>query len=857
MMRLMDVRTFLQRLTTQRHFSGQIVHVEPLPERLAVFADVEGGLHPAVMKALEKQGISRLYSHQAEALRLVRSGKNVVIVTGTASGKTLCYNIPVVETLLGDSAATMLYLFPTKALAQDQLRQIGAFLPPKFERRRKKAKRAPEDMLVSGTMDQNTDGNTAKDADGNTDKDTDGRKGVFFLAGTYDGDTPQNLRRKLRDGGNVILTNPDMLHQGILPQHARWNRFFTHLKIVVIDEIHAYRGVFGSHLANVMRRLERICRHYGSSPVFVCCSATIDNPREHAERITGRPMELVSRDGSPRGAKQFVFWNPPLIETAARGSSDDWRVGGDRRSPLWEAVHLMTALVEEGIQTIAFVRTRLAAELIFKNTRDQLRHVSRRLAESVHAYRGGYLPEERREIERRLVKRELLGVASTNALELGIDIGSLDACILVGYPGTIASLWQQAGRAGRGTEESVVFLIGQNAPMDQYLMLNCDYIFGRSPEQAIVDPDNPHVAVGHIKCAIHEMALRDDEVERFGPFARVVLELLEEERSVRHISGTWYWTKSEYPAAAVNLRNISGTVYTIQDESEGERVIGTMDEVSALAQIHDHAVYLHGAETYFVNELDLDQKIARVERRDLDYYTQSIQTSQIRIDEIEEEREWLPGAAEMRRISPECGGSAEGARLGFGDVTVTTSIPMFKKIRFHSRDSLGFESLDLPPQTLETVAMWFCPSEQLVNEIRNRGMVVGEALIGVANVLAEVARLFVMCDSQDIGTVVDSACLKRETLFLHDRYPGGMGYARRCLDRIEEILRTCLTVVRECGCVDGCPSCVGSAIPPFAMTDLDSAVRGRIPNKAGALLLLERVLGPHKEPAIERNGKTE
>jgi DEAD/DEAH box helicase domain-containing protein len=282
-----------------------------------------------------------------------------------------------------------------------------------------------------------------------------------------------------------------------------------------------------------------------------------------------------------------------------------------------------------------------------------------------------------------------------------------------------------------------------------------------------------------------------------------------------------------------------------------------MDEVSALAQIHDHAVYLHGAETYFVNELDLEQKIARVERRDLDYYTQSIQTSQIRIDEIEEEREWLPGAEEMRRISPEYGGSAEGARLGFGEVTVTTSIPMFKKIKFHSRDSLGFESLDLPPQTLETVAMWFCPSEQLVDEMRNKGMVIGEALIGVANVLAEVARFFVMCDSQDIGTLVDSACLKRETLFLHDRYPGGMGYARRCLDRIEEILRTCLTVVRECGCVDGCPSCVGSAIPPFAMTDLDSAVRGRIPNKAGALLLLERVLGPHKEPAVERNGQTE
>jgi DEAD/DEAH box helicase domain-containing protein len=849
----MDVQSFIQRLTTQRYFSNQIVHVEALPERPAVFEDLRDAerLHPYVAKTLEKQGISRLYAHQAEAVRLARARKNVVIVTGTASGKTLCYNIPVIETLLADCMATMLYLFPTKALAQDQMRQIGNFLPPQGNRKSVKSKKGVKS--VKGEQAGRAHGDagdmfpSAEAGQNNATQASDDGADFSFLAGAYDGDTPANLRRKLRDGGNIVLTNPDMLHQGILPQHARWNRFFTHLSVIVIDEVHAYRGVFGSHLANVMRRLDRICRHYGSAPVFICCSATIDNPREHAQRITGRPMELVNRDGSPRGPKKFVFWNPPLIETAATGPEDDWRVGGDRRSPLWEAVQLMTQLVKEEIQTIAFVRTRLAAELIFKNARDYLRGVSKRLAESVHAYRGGYLPEERREIERKLASRELLGVASTNALELGIDIGSLDACILVGYPGTIASLWQQAGRAGRGTEESVVFLVGQNAPMDQYLMLNCDYIFGRSPEQAIVDPDNPHIAVGHIKCAVHEMALRDDEVGVFGPFAQVVLDLLEDEGSVRHTGGCWYWAKSEYPATETNLRNISGPVYTIQDESAGEEVIGTMDEVSALAQLHDHAVYLHGADTYFVNQLDLDQKIARVERRDLDYYTQSVQVSQIRIDEIEEEREWVPGVEEMRRVGADDAGSPEGARLGFGDVTVTTSIPMFKKIKFHSRDSLGYENLELPPQTLETVAMWLCPSEQLVEEMRNRGMVVGEALIGVANVLAEVARLFVMCDSQDIGTVVDSACLKRETLFLHDRHPGGVGYARRSLDRIEEILRTCLTVVRECACVDGCPSCVGSAIPPFAMTDLDSAVRGRIPNKAGALLLLERVLGPIQE----------
>ena len=706
----------------------------------------------------------------------------------------------------------MLFIYPTKALAQDQLRGIGRFEAP--------------------------------------------QRGVEFLAGTYDGDTPQSLRRKLRNGGDVILTNPDMLHQGILPQHARWNRFFTHLKYVVIDEVHAYRGVFGSHLANVVRRLMRVCRHYGSEPQFICCSATIGNPKEHAERIVGRQMELVTNDGSPRGPKRFVLWNPPPLETAARGKADDWRVGGDRRSPLWEAIHLMTALVKEGVQTIAFVRTRLAAELIFKNCRELLRPTSRKLAESIHAYRGGYLPEERREIERKLVSKEILGVSSTNALELGIDIGSLDACIVAGYPGTIASLWQQAGRAGRGLDESIVFLVAQNSPIDQYLMAHSGYIFAQNPEQAVVDPDNPHIVVGHIRCAAHELPVSADEVAGFGPYAEPVLGLLEDKEEVRKIDGYWYWASSEYPAASVNLRNIAGPVYTIQDRSAGERVIGTMDEISALSQLHDHAVYLHAADTYFVERLDLEQKIAHVERRDLDYYTQAVQTSQIRIDETEEEREWggaatgeglsasgvCSGAAPSPGAAP-VEGSSGAAVLGFGDVTVTTSIPMFKKIRFHSRDSLGFEELELPPQLLETVAMWLVPPEAAVAELQKRGMIVGEALIGIANVLVEVAPFFVMCDTQDIGAVVDSSCLGRDALFLHDRYPGGMGYALRCLGRVEEIIHTIRDVIAECGCEDGCPSCVGSAMPAFAMTDLDSSVRGRIPDKAAARLLLGILLG--------------
>ncbi len=776
----MDAATFIDRIRGNDFFEQQTSHIEVIPAREARYADLQEGLHPSVEAALNAQGIERLYTHQAEAIEHVRAGRNVVIVTGTASGKTLCYNVPVAETLLDDPMATALYIYPTKALAQDQLRGLG--------------------KLETEEMSE------------------------WFMAGTYDGDTPSNLRRRLRDGGNVILTNPDMLHQGILPHHPRWNRFFTHLQYVVIDEVHAYRGVFGSHLANVMRRLQRICSHYGADPQFVCCSATIGNPREHAQRVTGVEMEIVDDDGAPRGPRRFVLWNPRPLSTAARGSGENWRVGGDRRAALSEAIDLVTELVREEGQTSAFVRTRLAAEVVFKGVRDRLRPISRRLSQAVHAYRGGYLPDERREIERKLVEREILGVASTNALELGIDIGSLDACILVGYPGTVASTWQMSGRAGRGEEEALVFLVGQNTPMDQYLMVHNDYLFEQSPEQAVVDPDNPHITIGHLRCAPYELPLSDAEARDFGPYSDVVLELLEEDRQVSHRDEHWYWASSDYPAAEVNLRNISGPVYTIQDERDGERVIGTLDEVSAFSQLHDHAVYIHGAETYFVEELDIDQKIAHVDRRDLDYYTQSVQSSKIKIEEEEDVMSWFDGL------------------LGFGDVTVTTEIPMFKKIKFASRDSLGWEKLDMPPQTLETVAMWFAPREDVVQELMREELIVGEALIGIANVFVEVAPLYVMADVQDIGTVVDSSNLDRDALFVHDRYPGGMGFAARCMDAFDDIMRTVARVIDECGCEDGCPSCVGSAVPPFAATDIDTAVRGRIPNKRGARELLKLMM---------------
>ena len=776
----MNIDEVLERLGRREGGQQTIYHVEELPERPARYAEAE--LKPALAAALRERGIERLYTHQAEAIRHVRDGKNVVVVTSTASGKTLCYWVPIVETLIENPLATALAIYPTKALAQDQYRGLTALQEQVAE--------------------------------------------LTFLCGTYDGDTPQYHRRKLRNHAAVVLTNPDMLHQGILPNHARWARFFQHLRFVVIDEVHAYRGVFGSHLANVVKRLHRICRHFGARPQFICSSATIANPREHAERLTSLPMEIVTDDGSPRGGKKFVLWNPPLLaHEQQRAQQHGWLTGGERRSALWTAVEILTALVRNEVQTIAFVQTRLMAELLASYAKQYLGPVSKQLADRVEAYRGGYLPEERRELERRLATGDILGVASTNALELGIDIGSLDACILVGYPGTIASLWQRAGRAGRGTGDSVVFLVAQNSPIDQYLMYHSRYLFDQNPERAITDPDNPHIAVGHIKCALHELPLPDDEVETFGEFAGAILELLEEQQTVSHLEGKWYWASTDYPAAGVNLRNLCGPVYAIQDTTEAERVIGTLDEVSALGQLHDHAVYIHSGEIYFVDRLDLERKIAFVTRRDLDYFTQSVQSSRIRIDEREDESAW------------------GDATVGFGDVTVTTHIPMFRKMKFHARDSLGFEKLELPSQELETVALWLVPPDRVRELVQQHQRVLGEGLTGIANALVEVAPMFVMCDVQDIGVVVDSSNLGKDAIFLYDRYPGGMGYAERCAEVIGDLVRSVHTVISQCACQVGCPSCVGAAVPSFAQTDLDSAVRGRIPDKEAALLILHALLG--------------
>jgi DEAD/DEAH box helicase domain-containing protein len=643
-----------------------------------------------------------------------------------------------------------------------------------------------------------------------------------YECGTYDGDTPTSTRKKLRDSGNLILSNPDMVHSGILPNHTRWSDFFSNLRFIVIDEIHAYRGIFGSNVANVMKRLNRICNHYGSSPQFICSSATIGNPKELAEKITGHEMTLVDNDGSPKGPKKFVFWNPPFIDEGKT----------ERRSPNTEARHLMVDLIRGNVQTIAFVRARVLAEVIYRYCRDDLQRKRPRLANSIKAYRGGYLPEDRREIEQQLFSGELLGVVSTNALELGIDIGGLDACIIVGYPGTVASTWQQAGRAGRGSDESIAIFIGYNSPIDQYLMKHPGYLLGKSVENVVISVDNPYIMINHLRCATNELPLTIEDEESFGELAPALMELLQENEQVKFMGNQWYWTGTGYPAADFGLRDIAENNYTIVDTTIGNQVIGMLDEYSAFMTVHTEAVYMHEGETYFVRELNLTQRVAYVERVSPDYYTQAITETNIRVDETEEEREWLEN------------------KLYFGQVTVTSTTIMFRKIKFLSLDSIGFGNLDLPPKELNTSALWIIPPPSAMKRVREYERIPSDGLIGIGNAMVGVIPIYVICDSMDIGPVVDSSNTGTPTIFIYDKYQGGLGFSQKAYEMLEEIMESCLELISSCPCEDGCPSCVGSPSRSWSYFDLDSEFRERIPDKEAALIILHDMLG--KEPYIPK-----
>jgi DEAD/DEAH box helicase domain-containing protein len=693
-----------------------------------------------------------------------------VLVSRTASGKTLSYQVPILERLLAEPSSSALLLFPTKALAQDQLRSLTRFTSE-----------------LEGAKD-------------------------LVVAGTYDGDTSPHTRRKLRDAGNVILTNPDMLHRGILPYHSRWFRFFENLTYVVIDEMHTYRGIFGSHVAQVLRRLRRVLDHYGLRPTFVFSSATIGNPGELAERLLGEPVSVVERDGAPAGPRTFVFWNPPHTDEARM----------ERRSSHTEAQKWLSALVKRGLPTIVFARTRVVAELIYRYARESLAKEGRGLADRISPYRGGYLPKERRAIEKRLFGGELLGVVSTNALELGIDVGSLDAVVMAGFPPTVAATLQRAGRAGRSADESLVVIIAYNEPIDQYLVKRPEEILGRNPEQAVVDLDNPYILAAHLSCAAAELPIGEDDTRYFGSSVGEVAAVLEDSGRLKKIEGRWYWSHTDFPASKVNLRNLSDDTYTIMDTSRKNEVIGSVDSASALELLYPEAIYLHEGKTYYVRELDLEQKVAFVEPREVDYYTQALVDDHIRVQSREEERVL----------------GTEHVQLGGLEVLWITTA--FKKIQFHNQDAIGYHALDLPFQDLTTIGVWYAPSPAAAMALKRATLSLREGMTGLRNVIAHVAPRLVMCDRQDLGAVLETSNTGEPTLFLYDRYPGGLGIAEKIFELIVPVLERCRSLVADCPCRLGCPSCVGvPPIEPAMHEDPEVFARPGIPGKAATLALLE------------------
>ena len=759
---------------------GALVHWQTLPARAASFATLDPALPTPLAEALAHRGIEQLYTHQVRAIESLRAGRDVVVVTGTASGKSLCYHLPVLERLLVDPEATALYLFPTKALAQDQLKSLT--------------------RLASGHID------VLK----------------ALRAGVYDGDTQATTRRRIRDGSNLILSNPDMLHQGILPSHPKWARFLRNLRFVVVDEIHSYRGIFGSHVANVLRRLERVVRNVGGDFRYVTCSATIRNPGELATALIGREAQIVDDDGAPRGEKHFAFWNPPF--------TDETRV--ERRSSNVEGSALFTALVEHGAQAIAFTKSRVAAELVYRYSHERLERRGDDLHERIRPYRGGYLPEERRRIEQALFSGELRGVVSTNALELGVDIGGLDAVVMIGAAPTLASMWQQAGRAGRTGKAALAVLVAYNETVDQYLMRHPEYFFGRSPEAAIIDPHNPYILAAQLGCAAYELPLGEVDRATFGPQSDAILAALEEAGETRTIDGQAYWATTEFPAAKVSLRTISDDTYTIMDVTQGNAVKGTVDGISALELLYPEAIYLHEGETCFVRELDLEQKVAYVEPRAVDYYTQPVLETNIRIRGEQQRREW------------------RGESVRLGELTYSWQTVAMKKVKFHSLDAIGYHPLSLPRLTLETTGFWFAPDEAAWHAVARRGLSPIEGLMGVRNLFMTLLAMLSMCDPFDLGGMIDSSNLGRPALFMFDRYPGGLGFCEQGYARLDELARAAYEHLIGCDCAAGCPACVGIPILRIAQQQDPDLGRAReIPGKDAARVLLEHWLGEHESRA--------
>lgn len=784
---LETVQEALGALVARYRADEVLTAVRHIPAREAQYRAMPAWVRPELAAAYHAKGIEKLYTHQAAAAELAHAGKNFVAVTPTASGKTLCYNLPVLNAVLENADTRALYLFPTKALAQDQLAELHDL-----------AKRLDDCF------------------------------GVF----TYDGDTPSDARRAIRERGHVILTNPDMLHTGILPHHTKWTRVFENLHYIVLDELHTYRGVFGSHLANVLRRLARIAEFYGSKPQFICCSATIANPGELAAQLIAQPVQVVDENGAPAAEKLFVFYNPPMVN----------RNLGIRRSYLNESTRVAKELLARKLQTIVFANSRLHTEVLLTYLQRANRPGPGQ-AEPIRGYRGGYLPGERREIERGLRDGRIRGVVATSALELGIDIGSLDASVMAGYAGSIASTWQRAGRAGRRSGTSCAVMVASSAPLDQFIVQHPDYFFGRSPEHAYVQPDNLEILVNHLKCAAFELPVGPEE--RFGDVDLPSLcERMTDAGFLHRSGGNWHWVQEAYPADTVSLRSVTSDNFVIIDttggtngEEDGEpEVIGEVDFSSALTTVHPKAIYLHQGQQYHVERLDFEQRKAYVKSVNVDYYTDAIRYTQVRVLEIAEEEQIAGPAARAH-----------------GDVLVRSQVVGFKKIKFFTNENIGAGKLELPENEMHTTAFWITLERKLLSELPYALSDRQNGILGLLCAMASMATLLLMCDGRDLGTAVGerpagpgietewqefSAALANAAgmkeffepnLYLYDAYPGGIGFSEPLFRVHDILLRRTRELIVGCPCESGCPSCVGPAGEKCEKT------------KEAALAILERL----------------
>ena len=734
----MNVTQLADQLRRDPDFMKNVTRWEVIPARPARTEPFPDCLDPRLKPALEKRGIHALYTHQVRSVGATARGEDVTVVTPTASGKTMCYNLPVLSAILKNPDARALYLFPTKALSADQVSELYELI---------------EEM------------------------------GVDIKTYTYDGDTPAAARKAVRQAGHIVVTNPDMLHSGILPHHTKWVKLFENLQYIVIDEIHTYRGVFGSNLANVLRRLMRLCEFYGSHPQFILCSATIANPKELAETLIGRPVTLIDDNGAPMGERHFVFYNPPVVN----------RQLGIRQGAIPVTRSISGMLLKNGIQSITFARSRLTVEVLTKYLKDMARDPLGN-AGRVRGYRGGYLPTERREIERGLRAGQVDAVVSTNALELGIDIGALDACVLCGYPGTIASAWQQAGRAGRRQSASIVFFIASSAAIDQYIVTHPEYFLSQSPENALLNPDNLYVLMNHVKCAAFELPFT--EGEGFGGAAGMdeMLDYLDEEHIVRRVDGKYYWSAEDFPASEISLRSAAEENFVIIDITDParHRVVGEMDRFTAPMLLHENAIYMHEGRQFQVEKLDFDACKAYIRAVDVGYYTDADLNINLSLLDVEKEEE-LP----------------RGYRTALGEIKVTALVTMFKKIRFDTHETLGFGHVRLPETDMHTTAVWWTLPPDLVASIPSDTLKNG--MLGVANLMRIVCPLYLMCAPQDIAVVyqVKSPITGEPTLILYDNCPGGIGLSQKAYGMREMLMEKAMQIAMDCECDAGCPSCVG------------------------------------------------